>query len=127
MRAMVIDDSRPIRTILARLLRDVGFEAVEQAENGQEAIDKLNETGCLDLVLVDWNMPVMNGLEFVESVRRDETYDRMPLVMVTTETEMERVERAMSAGANEYVMKPFTKDIVLEKLRLLGVGGEPNV
>ena len=74
-----------------------------------------------DLALVDWNMPEMNGLEFVRSVRANSRFDHVPLMMVTTETDMERVSSALEAGANEYVMKPFTKDVILEKLQLLGM------
>ena len=122
MRALVIDDSRSMRSILRRTLKDLGFEVVE-AGNGKEALLRLEEESELDLALVDWNMPEMNGLEFVENVRRDSRFDSLPLMMVTTETEMEQMMKALSAGANEYIMKPFTKDVLLDKLVLLGFSG----
>ncbi len=84
-------------------------------------MEKLDCLGSPDLALVDWNMPEMNGLEFVRSVRANSRFDHVPLMMVTTETDMERVSSALEAGANEYVMKPFTKDVILEKLQLLGM------
>jgi two-component system chemotaxis response regulator CheY len=117
-RALVIDDSRPMRMILGKLLKELGFEVTE-AGDGKQALERLSPPP--DLALVDWNMPVMNGLEFVQAVRADHQYDHVPLMMVTTETDMERVAAAIDAGANEYVMKPFTKDIILDKLRLLGM------
>ncbi len=120
MRALVIDDSKPIRSILGKFLRELGFDITEAA-NGKLALDELSRLGPPDLALVDWNMPEMNGLEFVQSVRANHRYDQMPMMMVTTETDMERVSAALEAGANEYVMKPFTKDVILEKLQLLGM------
>ena len=120
MRALVIDDSKPIRSILGKFLRELGFDITE-AVNGKNALDELDRLGPPDLALVDWNMPEMNGLEFVRSVRANPIYDQVPLMMVTTETDMERVSAALEAGANEYVMKPFTKDVILEKLQLLGM------
>lgn len=120
MRALVIDDSKAIRSILGKMLKDLGFE-VYDAGDGREALERLKEIGKMELALVDWNMPVMNGLEFVEAVRADATHNDMRLMMVTTETEMAQVVKALEAGANEYVMKPFTKDIILEKLNLMGI------
>lgn len=120
MRALVVDDSRATRTILRRILKEIGFE-VSEAGHGREALERLKEIGTPDLALVDWNMPEMNGFEFVRAVRADHAYDSMRLMMVTTETEMEQVAKALEAGANEYVMKPFTKDVILEKLDLLGI------
>lgn len=120
MRAMVVDDSRALRRILGEMLKQSGFEIVEAA-NGREALARLREAAPLDVVLVDWNMPEMNGLEFVRSVRGDSRYDAMPLIMVTTETEIEQMQSALQSGANEYVMKPFTSDVICDKLRLLNV------
>jgi two-component system chemotaxis response regulator CheY len=77
----------------------------------------------VELALVDWNMPGMNGLEFVQAVRAEHSYDGILLMMVTTETEMDQVAKALAAGANEYVMKPFTQEVILEKLQMLGVAG----
>lgn len=120
MRALVIDDSRAIRLILGKMLQDLGFETYD-AGDGKEALERLKEKGTMDLALVDWNMPVMNGLEFVCAVRADPQYSDMRLMMVTTETEMSQVVKALEAGANEYVMKPFTKEIIVEKLNLMGI------
>lgn len=121
MRALVIDDSRAIRLILGKMLKELGFEVFD-AGDGRQALERLEEVGKVDLALVDWNMPVMNGLEFVCAVRAQSELDDMRLMMVTTETEINQVVKALEAGANEYVMKPFTKEIILEKLSLMGIG-----
>ncbi|MEK9629807.1 MAG: response regulator [Nitrospinota bacterium] len=123
MRALVIDDSRAIRMILGQILKALKFE-VFNAGHGLEALEVLKETGPLDLALVDWNMPEMNGYEFVCEVRKDDKYKDMRLMMVTTETEMSQVVKALEAGANEYVMKPFTKEMIVEKLTIMGLSVE---
>jgi two-component system, chemotaxis family, chemotaxis protein CheY len=121
MRALVIDDSRAMRLILARIARQLGFDVVE-AGNGREALDRLAELDSVpELALIDWNMPEMNGLEFVAAVRRDAKYKAMTLMMVTTESEQSQIVRALAAGAHEYVIKPFTPDAIVEKLALLGL------
>jgi two-component system chemotaxis response regulator CheY len=120
MKALVVDDSMAARFMLSKMLKEIGFEVV-QAGDGEEALATLSDNKDVALALVDWNMPVMNGLELVEAVRRDSGFGEMKIMMVTTETEMMQVVRAMEAGANEYVMKPFTKDIVIDKMRLLGI------
>jgi two-component system, chemotaxis family, chemotaxis protein CheY len=119
-RAMVIDDSRSIRMILGKMLTEMGYQ-VSQAANGKEALAAVEqETEPLSLVLVDWNMPEMNGLEFVKNFRANARFSSVPLLMVTTETEIEQVQNALAAGANEYVMKPFTKEVISDKLRMIG-------
>jgi len=120
MQALVIDDSKAMRLILGRMLRDLGLEVTEAADATQ-ALEQLRDGLDPGLVLVDWNMPGMTGLEFVETVRRTPYASTARLVMVTTETEVVQVVRALAAGADEYVMKPFTKEAVLEKLQLLGL------
>jgi len=120
MNALVVDDSRAIRTILRHILVEFGF-TVREASNGREGIESLNREGNPDIVFIDWNMPVMNGLDFVLAVRGDASKSAMPLIMVTTETEIESVSRALDAGANEYIMKPFDREIVREKLEILGI------
>ena len=122
MRALIIDDSKAMRSILVRMLRGLGFEVFE-AGNGREGLQRLQENGKIDLALVDWNMPEMNGLDFVRTVRAEQSYDGVLLMMVTTETEMENVARALAVGANEYVMKPFTQEVILEKLQIFGMAG----
>ncbi len=119
MRALIIDDSKSIRSILCKILMEIGF-TVEEAANGLEALDIIQKEK-VDLALVDWNMPDMNGFEFIQEVRKDNTYKDMRMMMVTTETEMNKVVEALEAGANEYVMKPFTKEMIVEKLTLMGM------
>jgi len=119
-KAIVIDDSRAIRTILGGMLREMSFETSE-ACNGKEALLCLRANDPPALALLDWNMPEMNGYEFLKRVRANRSFDKMRIIMVTTETEITQVERALEAGADEYVMKPFTRDVIREKLQLLGV------
>lgn len=121
MRALIIDDSRAMRKILTGILRPMGFEIAE-AGNGIEALKALSEHGKFEIALVDWNMPEMDGFSFVQAVRADHQFDDMLLMMVTTEAEFSQVAKALGAGANEYVMKPFTADVIREKLELLGLG-----
>jgi two-component system chemotaxis response regulator CheY len=123
MLALVIDDSRAVRVIIRNILREMGIEMVE-AGNGREALEQLRQNPEVELMLVDWNMPEMNGLDFIRVVRSQRSYDAVRIVMVTTETESEQVSRALNAGANEYVMKPFTKEVLVAKLNLLDVFGE---
>jgi two-component system, chemotaxis family, chemotaxis protein CheY len=119
--AIVIDDSRAMRLILRRIAAQVGFE-VSEAGNGREALDLIAAAETPPtLALVDWNMPEMNGLEFVTAVRADPRYREMTLMMVTTEGEQSQIVRALAAGAHEYVIKPFTPDAIVEKLALLGL------
>ena len=98
----------------------LGFE-VSQAGDGAEALAVLESGVRPDVCLVDWNMPVMDGLTFIKTVRRRDDLRGIPLMMVTTETEQEQVVRALEAGANEYLMKPFTKEVLIAKLSLLDV------
>jgi two-component system chemotaxis response regulator CheY len=119
--ALVIDDSRAMRGILKRILLPLGFE-VREAANGKEALDLLwNEDLSPEVALVDWNMPVMNGLEFVIAVRKQKHLRQMTLMMVTTEAEHGQIVRALAAGAHEYVIKPFTANAILDKLAYLGL------
>lgn len=120
MRALVVDDSRAMRSIVGRIVRGLGFEIVE-AGNGVEALERLRGGAKIDLAMIDWNMPEMNGLELVKSIRAESRWDSMKLVMVTTESEVENVAQALGAGANEYVMKPFTPDVLCDKLALIGI------
>lgn len=120
-KAMVIDDSKAVRMILTRSLNKLGYEVCTAAD-GKEALATLEQQAPdVDFFLVDWNMPEVSGLEFVQRLRRMPTYAGVPLMMVTTETEIDQMIRALDAGANEYVMKPFTDEIIADKLRLLGV------
>ncbi|HMV34209.1 MAG: response regulator [Gemmatimonadales bacterium] len=120
MRALVVDDSRAIRSIIGKTVKELGFELFE-AGHGREALDRLAEVGKVDLILVDWNMPEMNGFDFLVAARGNPAWKDTVIMMVTTETEMSQMQRALEAGANEYVMKPFTKDVLREKLQLVGL------
>lgn len=116
---LIVDDSRVVRKVAQRIMSDLGFESAE-AENGQEAYDY-----CLkqmpDVVLLDWNMPVMSGIEFLEKLRQLENGKEPKVVLCTTENDMEHIQRAMIAGADEYIMKPFDKDIVESKFSQIGL------
>lgn len=120
MLALVVDDSAVIRTVLTRILSGLGYEVLAAA-HGRDALNKLEAGARPDLVLVDWNMPEMNGYEFIRALRGDPRWRALPLMMVTTETEIDQVARALAAGANEYLMKPFTPEMVQDKLALLGL------
>nr|WP_277349855.1 response regulator [Planosporangium thailandense] len=118
---MIIDDARAMRSILKRIVQPLGFE-VHEAANGREALDHLLATDHLpELALVDWNMPEMNGYDFIKAVRADRRFRGMSLMMVTTESEHHQVVRALAAGAHEYVIKPFQSETIIEKLNLLGL------
>jgi two-component system chemotaxis response regulator CheY len=119
--AMIVDDSRAMRMILGRTLLRYGY-GVLQAANGKDALDQLHQNGLqVNLFLVDWNMPEMNGLDFVKSIRAEPRFGSIPILMVTTETEADQMCAALEAGANEYVIKPFTDETIEDKLRMLGV------
>jgi two-component system chemotaxis response regulator CheY len=107
--------------ILAKTLRELGYE-VREAANGREALNVIEaEKNAVALVLADWNMPEINGLELLKRLRQNPALSSLVVVMVTTETELDQMAAALEAGANEYVMKPFTKDILVEKLQLAGI------
>ncbi len=121
MRALVVDDSRAIRSVISRMLREMGY-SVTEAGNGREALDQLAATGgCPDVALLDWNMPVMDGFTLLGELRKDPSYASMRIMMVTTETEIDRMQAALAAGADEYLMKPFTPDALRDKLGILGL------
>ncbi len=120
MRALIVDDSRAMRIMLSRFMGELGFECGE-AGHGKDALARLSEGPIPDVILCDWNMPEMNGLELVKAVRADGRYADVKIVMATTETEASQVKDAMTAGANEYLMKPFTKESLHEKLSILGM------
>lgn len=116
---LVVDDSRVVRKVARRILEDQGF-AVTEAENGSAALDSCRKT-LPDCVLLDWNMPVMNGIEFLKALRAEFGPDRPPVVFCTTETEMAFVEQAILAGAQEYIMKPFDEEILTGKFAQIGL------
>jgi two-component system, chemotaxis family, chemotaxis protein CheY len=120
MRALVIDDSRAVRIIIGNILREIGIEVLE-AKNGLEALEQIKLNPDVELMLVDWNMPEMNGFDFIRAVRSQRAYDAVRILMVTSESQSEQVTLALNAGANEYLMKPFNKDVLVAKLNLLDV------
>ncbi|MZR61401.1 response regulator [Alcanivorax sp. DP30] len=119
--ALVIDDSRAMRLILGDLLNQLGYETHE-AGDGQQAISLLEgDTNIPSLALVDWNMPVMNGLDFIKAVREQNCYTGMKLLVVTSEAEVGHMVEALTAGADEYLMKPFSSEALASKLEMLGL------
>lgn len=120
MRALVVDDSAAMRGVLRMVLKQCGCEVAGEAKHGKDALALLSRLGPVDLALVDWNMPEMSGLEMLHAVRADHAFDAMKIMMVTTETDLEQVKKALQCGANEYVMKPFNREIIADKLHILG-------
>jgi len=123
MQALVVDDSVAVRGLLSEHLSQLGFQ-VEQAASGSEALTKVQGMPHLTVVLLDWTMPGMDGLEVLRRIRAEGRYANVPVVMVTTESELPFVDDAFNAGASEYLMKPFDAQTLLEKLLLLGVDPE---
>jgi two-component system chemotaxis response regulator CheY len=120
MRALIIEDSRAMRSILEGILDDVGF-GVTLAADAEEALVVLENDQDFELALVDWNLPAMTGLDLVKVIRERPGLGDIKLMMVTTETQLGRVVEALDAGADEYIMKPFDREMLLEKLALLGI------
>jgi len=114
MRILLVDDSRTMRSIQKNVLSRIGFTDVEEACDGQDALSKVDAFNP-DLMLVDWNMPVMDGLTFVQTYRGQGK--TTPIIMVTTESEKDRVIEAIRAGVNNYVIKPFTPDALAQRIR----------
>jgi len=120
MHVLVVDDSKSMRKLLRRILILIGCE-VSEANDGQGALDQLIQGAQVDLMVVDWKMPVMNGFDLVRAVRADARLNGIRIMMITSETSLDSVEQALAAGADEYLMKPFTPEIVQKKLALLGI------
>lgn len=120
--ALVIDDSSTVRRLLRRMLEQLGFD-VRDAADGRSAVETLDADPAVDVALVDWNMPEMNGLEVIRAVRSDDAHAELRILVVTTETEVPRMVEALEAGADEYLMKPFSAAALADKLALLGVAG----
>jgi len=117
---LLVDDSRAVRLVGRRMMGTFGLEVLE-AEDGKQALEVARANPELDAVLLDWNMPIMDGMEFLTALRAEEREKQPIVVMCTTENDMPRIVQAMDAGANEYIMKPFTEDIVRDKLEETGV------
>ena len=120
MRALVLDDSKTTRMILRRMFTNIGFEVFE-GEDGAQGLKWIGEMGKPDLITVDWDMPVMDGLAFVRSVRAEYPEEILPIIMIATANDQDHVSTALKAGVNEYLMKPFTEEMVREKLELCGI------
>lgn len=117
--ALVVDDSKVVRTVCRRIMEALEY-SVEEAENGEEAL-KACQQSLPQVVLLDWNMPVMNGLEFLKELRQLPGNEETKVIFCTTENELEKIQEGMAAGANEYVMKPFDEEIIRGKLSQLGL------
>jgi two-component system chemotaxis response regulator CheY len=115
LRFLVVDDFATMRRIVRNLLKDLGFNNVEEAEDGQDALNKLRESK-FDFVVSDWNMPNMDGLQLLSEIRKDPAMAQMPVLMVTAEAKKENIIAAAQAGASGYVVKPFTAATLEEKL-----------
>ena len=116
---LVVDDSTVVRKIARRILEELGFQVVE-AEDGEKALEACKRE-LPEAVLLDWNMPNMDGYEFLKALRRMPGGDRPKVVFCTTENDVAHIARALHAGANEYIMKPFDKDIVTAKFHEVGL------
>lgn len=114
-KVLVVDDFPTMRRIVKNLLKQLGFENIEEAENGEDALRKL-KSGDFGLVVSDWNMPVMEGIELLRRVRSDPQLKDIPFLMVTAEAEKEKVIEAIKAGVDNYIVKPFTGEVLKEKL-----------
>ena len=115
MRILVVDDFSTMRRIIRNLLRELGFDNVAEADDGQTALPTLRRGG-FDLLITDWNMPGMTGLELLEGVRRDPELAALPVLMVTAEAKREQIIAAAQAGVNGYIVKPFTAITLKEKI-----------
>jgi two-component system, chemotaxis family, chemotaxis protein CheY len=116
---LVVDDSNVVRRIARRILEEIEFEVVE-VEDGEQALDVCTKN-LPDAILLDWNMPVMDGYDFLGRLRRLPGGDQPKVVFCTTENDIDHISRALSAGANEYIMKPFDKDVVVAKFQEVGL------
>ena len=122
MKILVVDDSSTMRRIIKNTLQRLGYEDILEAEHGVQAWEILDNTQNVQVLITDWNMPEMNGLELVKKVRSDERYKDIPIIMVTTEGGKAEVITALKAGVNNYIVKPFTPQVLKEKLEVvLGV------
>ena len=120
MRILIVDDSKTMRAILVSYARNLECESVE-AEDGEKALSYLDRDADFEAVLIDWDMPRMNGLELLRAIRADPRFDGLKALMVTSQTSYERVAEALNMGADDYLMKPLDAEMLAEKLRILGL------
>ena len=116
---LVVDDSKVIRKVARHILETLNF-TVDEAEDGREALDRCG-TRMPDVILLDWNMPVMSGMEFLRALRQSDHADQPKVVFCTTENDVAHIRAAIAAGADDYVMKPFDRETILSKLQIVGV------
>jgi two-component system chemotaxis response regulator CheY len=115
MRILVVDDSSTMRRIIINTLGKLGYSDIIEASNGREGVDRL-ATNQVDLVVTDWNMPEMSGIDFIRSIRSTDGTKGLPVLMVTTNAAKDDIVEALKAGVNNYVVKPFTPDTIKEKI-----------
>ena len=125
-KVLVIDDSKLARLELKKTLNALEFEVIE-ASDGLIGLEMIKEEPLPDLILLDWNMPNMNGLEFLLKIKKDTNYSKIPIIMSTVENEMPKILKVLEAGADEFVMKPFEKEELKNKLRIIGLLGWGNI
>lgn len=116
MKVLLVDDSTTMRRIQKTQLGNIGVTDIEEAGNGEEALAKLKTVSGIDLILLDWNMPVMDGITFLRAARADAAFAKIKIIMCTSESEKEKVMEALKSGANNYIVKPFTPEALKEKL-----------
>ena len=117
---LIVDDMAAMRKILKTLLAQLGYKNVDEAEDGKQALEKLRQNpDKYDLVITDWNMPNMTGIELVQAIRSDEKLKHLPVLMVTAEAKKENVLMAIKAGVNNYIVKPFTAETLKEKIEAI--------
>lgn len=122
MKCLVVDDSRVVRKVARRIVEDIGFTC-DEAEDGQKAYEACLE-GMPEMILLDWNMPVMTGIEFLEKLRQMDNGTYPKVIFCTTENDMSHIQRAINSGADEYIMKPFDSEIIESKLKQIGLIAE---
>ena len=117
MKILLIDDSATMRKIQRNVLTQMGYQDIVEAEDGEHAIHQMKANNfAIDLILCDWNMPKMNGIDFVRKIQSVPNLKKIPIIMVTTEAEKDKVVEALTSGAKGYVVKPFTPEILQKKI-----------
>lgn len=116
LKVLVVDDMMSMRNIVKRALLSIGYRDIHDASNGEEALEKL-KSGGFGFVLLDWNMPVMSGIELLRTIRADSALQTLPVLMITAEAKMENIMEAIQAGVSDYLVKPFSEQALQEKLQ----------
>lgn len=118
MRILIVDDHEPMRKIIKNILRQVGLEDLDESPDGRDAIAKMKEKN-FDVVLLDWNMPGMNGLDVLRIMKSDQNLKNIPVIMVTAESSREKIMEAINFGISDYIVKPFTGEVLKKKIELV--------